>query len=288
MNRKLSLPARLGSLGRWLVASAAMVIGIAAVAFASTASPAAARPAAGAAPALDIVPKPVSATVGSGRFTLDRSARIVAVPGAGTAAELSIADDLAAYLRPATGYPLPAVVGAPAPGDIVLKIGDPEALKPAGRAEGYQLDTTASSSTIEAPTTHGLYNGVQTFRQLLSPWVNSATVAPGPWTMPVVTITDYPRYQYRGVMLDIGRHYEAPAAVEKLIAQVAAYKINVFHLHLSDDQGFRLAIAGFPRLTASAAPGRWEPAAGRPIPADSGPRHSTGRSSPMPPPTSSR
>src|SRR5258708_6374452 len=131
-------------------ASAAMVIGITAIAFALAASPAAARPA-GAAPVSGIVPKPVSATAGSGRFTLDRSARIVAAPGAGAAAiraERSIAGDLAAYLRPATGYPLPAVVGAPARGDIVLKIGDPAALKPAARAEGYRLDTTASSATI--------------------------------------------------------------------------------------------------------------------------------------------
>jgi hexosaminidase len=73
--------------------------------------------------------------------------------------------------------------------------------------------------------------------------------------MPAVTVIDYPRYSYRGVMLDIGRHYEPPAAVEQLIAQVAAYKVNVFHLHLSDDQGFRLAIAGFPRLTRIGAAG---------------------------------
>ena len=255
MNRKLFRPARLASLGGWLAASAALVIGVPAIAFALAASPAAARPAASAAPVPGIVPKPVAVTAGSGRFTLNRSARIVAAPGAGAAAERSIAGDLAAYLRPATGYPLPAVVGAPAPGDIVLKIGDPAALTAARRAEGYQLDTTASSVTIEAPTAHGLYNAVQTLRQLLPPWINSATVAPGPWTMPVVTISDYPRYQYRGVLLDIARHYEPPAAVEELIAQVAADKVNVLHLHLSDDQGFRLAIAGFPRLTSIGSAG---------------------------------
>jgi hexosaminidase len=66
----------------------------------------------------------------------------------------------------------------------------------------------------------------------------------------VVSITDYPRYSYRGLLLDIARHYEPPSAVEELIGQIAAYKINVLHLHLSDDQGFRLAIRGFPRLTA--------------------------------------
>ena len=64
-----------------------------------------------------------------------------------------------------------------------------------------------------------------------------------------VRITDYPRYGYRGVMLDIARHYEPPSAVEQLISQAAAYKIDVLHLHLSDDQGFRIAVNGFPRLT---------------------------------------
>jgi hexosaminidase len=177
------------------------------------------------------------------------------MPGAGTAAELPVARDLARYLRPATGYALPVVAGGSKPGDILLRIGDPATLKPADRAEGYDLITTGSSATIEAPTAHGLYNGIQTLRQLLPPWIGSAKVAPGPWTTPAVTITDYPRYSYRGVMLDIGRHYESPAAVEELISQVAAYKVNVFHLHLSDDQGFRLAINGFPRLTSIGSAG---------------------------------
>jgi hexosaminidase len=241
------VPAKIVRLTGWS-AAAAVVLGISMVASGSSAD-VAARPAAAVAPVLDVVPKPVSATVGSGHFTLGRTARIVAAPGAGSAAELSVARDLAAYLRPATGYPLPAVAGPLSPGDIVLKIGDPSALPDADRAEGYQLDTTASSVTIEAPTAHGLYDGIQTFRQLLPPWIASPTLAPGPWTTPVVKIIDYPRYTYRGIMLDIARHYEPPSAVEELIGQVAAYKIDVLHLHLSDDQGFRLAISGFPRLT---------------------------------------
>jgi hexosaminidase len=233
----------------------AVAISIPAVAFALTAGtaaagPTAARAAVSAAPVLDVVPKPVSATVGSGHFTFVRGSRIVVLPGAGKSAELPVARDLAAYLRPATGYPLAVVAGDARPGDIQLVIGAPAGLKPADRAEGYELQTTGSTARIEAPTAHGLYNGIQTVRQLLPPWVNSTRVAPGPWTMPVVTIIDYPRYQYRGVLLDIARHYESPAAVEELIAQVAPYKVNVLHLHLSDDQGFRLAITGFPRLTS--------------------------------------
>ena len=282
MNRRLHLPARLAPAGRGLARSrdqlvrsrdrlarsrgrgtrrlallsagaaglTVLVTGVPAAVSGLAASAAPVRPAAAAAAALDVVPKPVSARVGRGHFTLSRHTRIVAAPGAHSAAELPVARDLAAYLRPATGYRLPAVTGGARRGDIVLQIGNPGTLKPANRAEGYQLDTTTSGAKIEAPAPHGLYDGIQTFRQLLPAWINSRAVVPGPWTAPVTTITDHPRYSYRGLMLDIARHFEPPSAVEELISQIAAYKINVLHLHLSDDQGFRLAIRGFPRLTS--------------------------------------
>jgi len=234
----------------WSAGLSVLVIGVPAVVFAVQAGSASVKQAAGPATTLGVVPKPVSTRIGSGHFTLTPRARIVSAPGASAKAELPVAQDLAAYLRPSTGYRLPAVTGTPRRGDIALEIGDPASLGPSHRAEGYQLVTTASGVTIEAPTAHGLYNGVQTLRQLLPAWVSSPAVLPGPWTTPVVTITDYPRYAYRGLLLDIARHYEPASAVEKLIGQIAAYKIDVLHLHLSDDQGFRLAIKGFPRLTA--------------------------------------
>jgi hexosaminidase len=273
MNRRLQLPAlqlraplgwsrcgpagsrdpgrrRLASLAAGACGLTVLVAGVPATVLATSASATAARQAATPAAALSVVPKPALAKVGSGHFTIARRARIVAVSGAHSAAELAVARDLAAYLRPATGYRLPAISGTPRVGDIALQIGQPATLGGRHRAEGYWLRTTASGARIEAPAAHGLYDGIQTFRQLLPVWINSRVVRRGPWTTPAVTITDYPRYSYRGLMLDIGRHYESPAAVEKLIGQIAAYKINVLHLHISDDQGFRLAIRGFPRLTS--------------------------------------
>ncbi len=238
-----------------ILVSTSLVAGVPTVATGITASAESVQASATASTGLSIVPKPVSATVGSGLFTLTGTSRIVAAPGAGAVPELSVAADLAAYLRPATGYPLPVVSGTPRSGDIVLQIGDPGTLPASDQAEGYQLDTTTSNATIEAPAAHGLYNAVQTFRQLLPAWINSPKVMPGPWTTPVVDITDYPRYAYRGVLLDIARHYESPSAVEQLISQAAAYKVNVFHLHLSDDQGFRLVINGFPDLTSIGSTG---------------------------------
>lgn len=208
------------------------------------------QPAVGPATAMpSIVPKPVSMTLGHGVFTLTARTRIIVTPG--SAAAVPVARDLAGYLRPATGYRLPVVTGTRAAGgDIAVTLGNPGTLKGDPDGEGYQLNVTAGAVTVESPTPHGLYNGVQTIRQLLPPWIAGATVHPGPWTMPAVRITDYPRYTYRGLMVDIARHYETPAAVEQLINQAAAYKINILHLHLSDDQGFRIVINGFPNLTA--------------------------------------
>ena len=215
---------------------------------AATARPAlaASAPAAGAPAATpQIVPKPVSMTTGRGHFTLTPGTRIVA---ASPAAE-TVSRDLASYLRPATGYRLPVGPGGAGPGAITLELGRADAVPGDPDGEGYRLTVTPAGVTLAAATAHGLYNGIQTIRQLLPVWINSPSAMPGPWTMPAVQITDHPRYTYRGVMLDIARHYESPTATEKLIDQAAAYKINVFHLHLSDDQGFRIVINGFPDLT---------------------------------------
>ncbi len=157
---------------------------------------------------------------------------------------------MATALRPATGYPFPTATGASQSGDITLTIGNPGNLTGDPDQEGYQLAITDTGITVTAPATHGLFNGIQTIRQLLPAWIESPTVVSVPWTIPAQQIVDYPRYAYRGVQLDIARHYESPAQVEKYIDQVSEYKINMLHLHLSDDQGFRLQITGFPNLSA--------------------------------------
>src|SRR5262249_27124884 len=217
----------------------AAAVGLAVVASAAAAASAAPSQPSAAPPQL--VPKPASMPVGSGAFQLASGAHIVAA----SRDAVPVANALAGYLRPATGFKLQVVGGNGNAGDIVLRLGG--AADPTG--EAYQLTTTSSSVTVQAATPHGLYDGVQTIRQLLPPWINSPTVQNVDWTMPVVQIADHPRYTYRGVMLDIARHYESPDAVKRLIDQAAAYKINTFHLHLSDDQGFRIVINGFPNLT---------------------------------------
>jgi hexosaminidase len=229
------------------VVAALAVTGVGAGAGTALAASSASRGApAGATPPMpQIVPKPVSMTMGSGSFTISSGTRIVAA----SRQAAPVAEDLAGYLRPATGYRLPVVPGTSEQGAITLVLSSQGAVSGDPDGEGYRLSVTPDSVTLTAATAHGLYNGIQTIRQLLPVWIDSPSAMPGPWTMPAVQITDHPRYGYRGVMLDIARHYESPAAVEQLIAQAAAYKINVFHLHLSDDQGFRIVINGFPNLT---------------------------------------
>jgi hexosaminidase len=193
-----------------------------------------------------LVPVPVSMTTVPGQvFTLRHGARIVAQGARGV---LPVARQLAAILRPSTGYPLPVLTGqgaGAARGAIVLALASDAALGD----EGYRLDVTSRGVQLRASAPAGLFYGVQTLRQLLSPWIESSEVQPGPWRLPAVHITDHPCYTYRGVMLDIARHFEPPAAVKRLIDDVSAFKINVLHLHVSDDQGYRIAIEGRPELT---------------------------------------
>src|SRR3954452_3433192 len=235
MKARMAPVARTGSLIGFAVLATALAL-------APISIPATGAPPTGTAKsvATQVMPKPVSVTGGQGQFTLTRPARIVSDdPGVGNV--------LAAYLRPATGYPLNVVAGDSdlRQGDIVLRLGD----SGTPGDEGYKLDVDTQHATVTAETAHGLYNGVQTIRQLLPGWIDSPTQQVAPWQMPSVNIVDYPRYGYRGVMLDIARHFQTPNAVKKLIDQVATYKINVLHLHVSDDQGFRIAINGFPNLT---------------------------------------
>ena len=98
-------------------------------------------------------------------------------------------------------------------------------------------------------TAAGLFHGVQTLRQLLPPRVEASTVQPGPWTIAGVHITDHPRFAWRGAMLDVARHFFDLGEVKRYIDLLAMYKVNVLHLHLADDQGWRIEIDSWPRLT---------------------------------------
>ncbi|PPK65907.1 beta-N-acetylhexosaminidase [Actinokineospora auranticolor] len=185
-----------------------------------------------------LLPKPVEAKA-SGRapFTITEDTRVVARGGA-----RPVGDYLAALLRPATGYRLPVTSGHPGRGDIVLDLGRGKAPEGHG-GEGYRLVTDERSATISAETPAGLFLGVQTLRQLLPAWVESRVRVDGPWRVQAATVSDYPRFAYRGVMLDVARSYLSVAEVKRYIDNAVRFKINTLHLHLTDDQAWRIAIS---------------------------------------------
>nr|WP_309244364.1 beta-N-acetylhexosaminidase [Micromonospora parastrephiae] len=166
-------------------------------------------------------------------------------------AVLTVAAHLAELLRPATGYPLPVTdTTRPAPGGgITLTLADDDSLG----AEGYRLTVTRAGVTITGATATGLFYGAQTLRQLLPPSIESPTPVTARWTLPGGTITDSPRFPLRGAMLDVARHFFAVEDVLRVIDHLARYKLNHLHLHLTDDQGWRIAVDSWPRLTTVGA-----------------------------------
>jgi hexosaminidase len=207
---------------------------------AATAAP---PPAALATAALgDVVPAPVSVTPSAATFALVPSTVIFADPSLTGSSQIGAY--LAGVLRPATGYSLP-VFPPPYAKATVAGI---FLLRGPLTGEAYQLDVSASVVTIMAGTAAGMFAGIQTLRQLLPPAIDAATRQPGPWTIPGGRISDAPRFAYRGAMLDVARHFFTVAQVERYIDQISRYKINYLHLHLADDQGWRIEIKSWPRL----------------------------------------
>jgi hexosaminidase len=187
-----------------------------------------------------IVPEPATVVPSNATYRITPATWISAAGGRPRA----IAEQLAGELRRSTGYPLP-VVGF-GHGGITLRVAKRHDLG----AEGYQLDVGSRGVTITADQPAGLFYGVQTLRQLLPAEADAAHRQPGPWTVPGGHIVDQPRFPYRGAMLDVSRHFFGVSTVEHYIDEISAYKINYLHLHLSDDQGWRIAINGWPNLTA--------------------------------------
>jgi hexosaminidase len=181
-----------------------------------------------------VVPVPAQVFPSDATFTLSVSAAIFASREA-----TEVAQYLRALLRPPTGYNLPISNNTPS-GGIALLI---------DRAvTGYRMEVTDSAITIRASTAEGLFHGVQTLRQSLPAAIERRTLQPGPWTVLGGVINDRPRFQYRGAMLDVARHFMDVATVMRYLDDLALYKINTLHLHLTDDQGWRIEIDSWPRL----------------------------------------
>ena len=192
-----------------------------------------------------LIPKPVSVSYNSGEFALGDKTNIIAL---GNAPELQkIAQYLGNLLKPATGFSLPvsASTTAPVNGNIYLSLSEDNNLG----TEGYTLNVSPENIMLSAASPAGLFRGVQTLRQLFPPAIEKSSVQSEKWIIPSITITDKPEYAYRGSMLDVARHFFSVEDVKRYIDLIAAYKMNVMHLHLSDDQGWRIEIKSWPKLT---------------------------------------
>ncbi|MGV9250885.1 beta-N-acetylhexosaminidase [Streptomyces sp. NPDC003697] len=232
------LPARPARRARATRVLGALVLLAAAGAFATGAAPGDRQRA--ATPLGQVVPAPASVAAQGPAYRIGPGTSIRVD---GSPAARRIGDYLADVLRPSTGYRLPVTTHGH--GGIELRLAD----GPFG-AEGYRLHSGRAGVTLTAREPAGLFHGVQTLRQLLPAAVEKDTVQPGPWLVAGGTIEDRPRYGYRGAMLDVSRHFFTVAQVKRYIDELALYKINKLHLHLSDDQGWRIAIDSWPRLAA--------------------------------------
>jgi beta-glucosidase len=197
---------------------------------------------------LAIVPLPAKIERGRGSFTLGGATPVVA-----DASLRPQAHQLAAMLRPATGFALPVRIGASPRGPHLALRLDSQLARTLG-PEGYRLTATSRAVTISAGAAAGVFYGMQSLRQLLPAAIfEDAPVRGMRWVVPAVTIEDVPRFSWRGAHLDVSRHFQPKEFVRKYIDLLALHKMNRFHWHLTDDQGWRVEIKRYPKLTGIAA-----------------------------------
>jgi hexosaminidase len=199
------------------------------------------------APALkNLIPLPVTINETGQVFRLTAAAKIYVETG--TSEMLDISRYLADRLTPSTGFDLQVLAASepPKPGNFYLTTGIDSDLDLG--EEGYALTITPELVTLRAHQPAGLFRGIQTIRQLLPASIENHTPQPGPWLIATGTIRDYPRFAWRGLMLDVSRHFFAIQDIKRIIDLMTYYKLNRLHLHLSDDQGWRIMIKAWPEL----------------------------------------
>jgi hexosaminidase len=185
--------------------------------------------------AVSIVPKPISIRPLTGTFRLTRQTKIVPID----AEARQVVDLFNDHLLKTYGFRLDVASGVPRSGNFILFTGDGAGNLP---AEGYRLAVDSKTIKVMGQKA-GLFYGVQSLIQLL-PLQPTA-----PLTIPRLEIADYPRFPYRGMHLDVARHFVPVDFIKKYLDLMAQYKMNTFHWHLTDDQGWRIEIKKYPKLT---------------------------------------
>ncbi|WP_405589226.1 beta-N-acetylhexosaminidase [Streptomyces sp. NBC_01190] len=185
-----------------------------------------------------IIPRPTHLARLPGEFTFDENTAVRAEGRAAPAGRL-----LRTLLAPGTALPL-----RPSPAGRVVLALDPRL--PGLGTEGYRLTVGPDEVLLRAAGSDGLLRGIQTIRQLLPPEaLSKRPVAGVRWRMPCVEITDVPRFGWRGVLLDVARRFQPVSYLRRFVDLLALHKLNVLHLHLTDDQGWRMPVAAYPLLT---------------------------------------
>ena len=189
---------------------------------------------------LALIPAPQGVSVKAGHFKLTRRAAITL--DTSNPELIAIAQYFNNKIVPATGFDVPVEKH----GKIEFKLTEDTSLG----TEGYHLLVKRGDITRTANKPAGIFYGVQTLLQMLPPEIKSSTKQENiDWTIPCADITDKPQFPWRGMMLDVSRHWFTKEEVKKYIDELAEYKMNVFHWHLTDDQGWRIEIKSLPRLT---------------------------------------
>jgi len=192
---------------------------------------------------INIIPKPKDVILENGFFVLNNSTQIVADINN---EEINfISNYLSKILEPSTGYKL-KIVQNDIPANKIKLIIDSSIH---GAKGVYCLDVNKKGILISAPEPVGLFYGIQSLRQLFPPEIEMKEVHNVEWKVPLVKISDEPAFKYRGMMLDVSRHFFPVSFIKKYLDLMALYKMNTFHWHLTDDQGWRIEIKKYPKLT---------------------------------------
>lgn len=190
-----------------------------------------------------VIPRPAVLTPAPGQFTLTPRSAVYADPAFAAVARRFTADIVAA-----AGFELPRATTFAAARIRLRRVVGPDTL--ALGAEGYSLDISPTTVTIRAAHAAGAFYALETFKQLLPPAIyRSAPAGLAVWSAPAVHIEDAPRFSWRGSHLDVARHFMPKEFVRKYIDLLARHKMNRFHWHLTEDQGWRIEIRKYPRLT---------------------------------------
>jgi len=195
---------------------------------------------------ISIIPQPVSLEIKTARFVLNNQTKIAA--DTKNADVQRVAGYFASQVKTATGFTMSPAAQAVKTNVISFTL-NRTADKSIGK-EGYTIDVTAAGVRVSANDAAGLFYGMQTLLQLLPKEIESKSVVKKTaWVIPGVHITDYPRFAWRGLMFDVARHFFTKQQVKEYIDEMVKYKYNLLHLHLTDDQGWRIEIKSLPKLT---------------------------------------